>query len=104
MVIFFCLVTPTDGSPRWCVPALMAALAALLYALNRNTEDPYRWWSAAALGFMALPFLWVDARPLIQRWLPLLLVGVWLVALGSLTLIKYVHENPYPRGAEGART
>jgi len=104
MAIFFFLVTPIDGSPRWLVPALMAALAATLYALNRNTEHPYRWWAAAALGLMGLPFLWVNAPPSVQRWLPLSLAGLWLAALGGLTLIGYLHENPYPRVVEGART
>jgi hypothetical protein len=102
--VFVFLVIPSAGSPRWFVPVLTAALAATLYTLNRTSEHPYRWWSALILGLMALVFLWVDVPSLRQPWLPLLLVGLWLLAQGGWTLINYLLENPYPRVSEGART
>jgi hypothetical protein len=104
IVIFFFLVTPFAGSPRWFVPVLMAALAATLYALNRNSEPFCRWRSALVLGLMGLVALWVDVPPLLQPSLPLLLVGLWLVAQGGRTLINYLRQNPFPRVSGGTRT
>jgi hypothetical protein len=104
LIFLLFLFTPSDGSPRWFMPVLMAALAATLYALNRNSVHPYRWWSALVLGLMGLVFLWVDVPPSLQPLLPFLLLGLWLVAQGGWTLINYLHGNPYPQASEGART
>jgi hypothetical protein len=104
MVVFFFLLTPFSAAPHWFVPALMATLAAALYVLNRNSEPPCRWWSALILGLMGLVFLWVDVPLLLQPSLPLLLVGLWLVAQGGETLIRYLRENRYPQVPESART
>ncbi|MEN6534655.1 MAG: hypothetical protein ABFD89_13385 [Bryobacteraceae bacterium] len=103
IVIYFFLVTPWDGSPRWFVPVLMAAIAATLYALNRVSEHPYRWWSTLVLGLTGLVSLLADVPPLLQPLLPLLLVGLWLVGQGGWTLINYLRQNPQPRISEGVR-
>ncbi len=102
IVIFFFLFTPFSAAPHWFVPLLTASLAATLYALNRNSEPPCRW-SALVLGLMGLVFLWVDVPFLLEPSLPLLLVGLWLVAHGGATLIQYLRENPYPHIPEGAQ-
>jgi hypothetical protein len=103
-VVFLFLVTPIDGSPRWFVPVLMAALAAALYALNRSSEHPYPWRATLVLGLMGLLSLWENVPPLLRPFLPLLLVASWLLALGGWTLVHYLRENPVPRVSEGART
>jgi hypothetical protein len=104
IVIFFFLLTPFSTAPHWFVPVLMAVLAAILYALNRNSEPPCRWWSVVLLGLMGLVFLWVDVPLFLQPSLPLLLVGLWLVAQGGGTLFKYLHENRYPQIPESHQT
>jgi hypothetical protein len=88
---------------RWVMPVLMAALAVALYAVNRRSEHPYRWWSALILGLTGLVFVWVDVPAPLQRPLPLLLAGGWLLAQGACTLVHYLRANPYPRTAEGVR-
>jgi len=45
----------------------------------------------------------VDAPARLQRPLPLLLAGGWLLAQGGGTLADYLRANPYPRTAEGVR-
>jgi len=98
------LVVPggdAQPAPRWLVPLLMAALAATLYAVNRKSEHPCRWWSALALGLMGLATLLVDVPPFFEPWLPLFLGGLWLVARGGYTLILYLRANPLPRSREG---
>ena len=72
----------------------MAALAATLYALNRNAVPPCPWWSALLLALMGLVFLWVDVPPLLEPFLPLLLVSFWLVFQGAWSLIGYLRANP----------
>ena len=82
---------------------LTPALAITLFAVNRRSEHPYRWWSALILGLTGLVFVWVDVPAPLQRPLPLLLAGGWLLAQGACTLVHYLRANPYPRTAEGVR-
>jgi hypothetical protein len=88
---------------RWYAPLATLALAMALYALNRKSEHPYRWWSALILALAGLVFLWVDVPGPFRHPLPLLLAGAWLSAQGAYTLIHYLRTNPLPRTAEGVR-
>jgi hypothetical protein len=105
LIFWFCSPFMLDGDPlgRWVVPVVMPALAATLYAVNRRSERPYRWWSALILALAGLVFLLVDVPAPLQRPLPLLLAGGWLLAQGACTLVHYLRTNPYPRTAEGVR-
>jgi uncharacterized membrane protein HdeD (DUF308 family) len=80
-----------------------AALAVVLYAVNRESERPYRWWSALILAVAGLVFVWVRVPGPLQWPLPFLLTGVWLIAQGSYTLVHYLRTNPYPHTAEGVK-
>ena len=102
-LIFWFFIAIGRPPGRWVVPVVMPALAIALYALNRKSERPYRWWSALILALTGLVFLWVDVSEPLQRPLPLLLAGGWLVAEGVCTLVNYLRMNPYPRTAEGVR-
>jgi hypothetical protein len=77
LVFWFCYPFILNGNPlgRWAVPVLMPALAITLFAVNRRSERPYRWWSALILALAGLVFLWVDVPAPLQRPLPLLLAG-----------------------------
>jgi hypothetical protein len=88
---------------RWCVPLAMPALAVTLYALNRNSERPFRWWSALILALTGPALLWLDVPTLLQPPLPVLLAGGWLVTNGACTLVHYLRANPHPRAPEGVR-
>ncbi|MGD0496916.1 MAG: hypothetical protein ABSC23_00610 [Bryobacteraceae bacterium] len=59
--------------------------------------------SVAALPLLGLVFLWMPAPSADRAWLPLLLVGVWLVALGVFTLLNYLRMNPRSQTPEGIR-
>jgi len=73
------------------------------YAVNRRSERPYPWWSALILALTGLVFLWVDVAAPLQRPLPFLLAGGWLLAQGVCRLVSYLRMNPYPHTAEGVR-
>jgi hypothetical protein len=105
LVFWFCYPIILNGNPlgRWAVPVLMPALAITLFAVNRRSEHPYRWWSALILALAGLVFVWVDVPAPLQRALPLLLAGGWLLAQGACTLVHYLRANPYPRAPEGVR-
>ena len=105
LVFWFCYPFILNGNPlgRWAVPVLMPALAITLFAVNRRSERPYRWWSALILALAGLAFIWVDVPAPLQRPLPLLLAGGWLLAQGAGTMVHYLRANPYPRTAEGVR-
>ena len=87
----------------WLVPLMIVTMAAALYAANRNSEHPYRWWSMLVLALAGVAFLWVPVPPFLAPMLPLLLPGAWLAAQGAWTLAGYMRANPYPRGGEGLR-
>ncbi len=93
LVILFALWMPFGGAPRCFVPALLAALAAVLYFFNGKTVHPYTWRAVVALPAISAPFFFMDAPPPVQEWLPLLLTGLWLTALGALQLIRYLRAN-----------
>jgi hypothetical protein len=88
----FLFINPDRREP-WLAPAIMLALTATLYALNRNSEHPYRWCSAALLALMGLIVPWVDIPSQVQPLLPFLLAGAWLAAQGLWTLLNYLREN-----------
>jgi len=84
-------------------PLATVALGIALYAWNRQSERPYRWWSALILALTGLALLWLDVPLRIQPLLLPLLAGAWLVAQGACTLAGYVRANPHPRVPAGAR-
>lgn len=91
----FILAFNQNPQGRWLVPLGMPALAATLYAVNRSSERPYRWWSALILALTGLVFLWVDLPPLLQPLLPVLLAGGWLIP-GCLATHAARDENILP--------
>jgi hypothetical protein len=100
--VFYCLVGPIP-STRWFAPLMMLALAVLLYALNRNSERPFQWWSVLILALTGVVFLLVDVPLLLRGLVSVLLAGGWLVARGGWTLFHYLRANPSPRAPEGVR-
>ncbi len=81
----------------WSLAAMMAAVAISLYALNRNIEHPYTWWSVMPLGIAGLPFHWLQIPQKVQELMPLLLGGAWLLVRGLWTFVGYLRQNPLPR-------
>jgi hypothetical protein len=100
---FFFLTFNQEPFGRWAAPVVMPVLAATLYALNRSSERPFRWWSALILALTGPVFLWVDPPPLVQPLLPLMLAGGWLAVQGACTLAGYMRANPYPQASGGVR-
>jgi|SRR5208283_3326281 len=88
---------------RWYTLLAPAALAVALYAWNRRSEHPYRWWSALLLALIGPALLWLDLSPLLQPLLMPLLAGAWLATEGACVLVHYLRANPSSRAAEGVR-
>jgi hypothetical protein len=105
LVFWFCcpFMLTADPLGRWVVPVLVPSLAVALYVVSRRSERPYRWWSALILALAGLAFIRVDVPAPLQRPLPLLLAGGWLLAQGAYTMVHYLRTNPCPRAAEGVR-
>jgi hypothetical protein len=87
---------------RWLIPLAMPALAVTLYIANRRSERPYSRRSALILALTGLVFIWVEVAAPLQRSLPWLLAGGWLVGQGVYTLVDFLRENPRPGAAGGA--
>jgi hypothetical protein len=96
-------VSFSKDPPRWLAPLLMVALALMLYAMNRGSERPFRWWSTLMLALTGLVFLWQDVPPHLQPLLSMLMAGAWLAAQGAYVLAQYLHANPRPPAPEGVR-
>ncbi len=104
VILWWCfLLSGLNPWKRWYALLAMPALAVTLYALNRKSERPFRWWSALILAFTGPALLWLDVPVLLQPLLLPLLAGVWLLAQGACTLVGYLRANSYPRAPEGAR-
>jgi hypothetical protein len=101
--VFWFFMVNGNLSGRWVVPVMMPVLAVLLYAVNRNSERPYRWWSSLILALTGPAFLLADIPVRLRRPVPLLLAGVWLLAEGGCALVRYLRENPPPTAVEGVR-
>jgi hypothetical protein len=81
-------------SPRWSLALTMAAIAAVIYFRNQYGPHSYVWWEVlpiVAIGFITA-MLNLENR--IYICLPLFIGGVWLLALGSLKLVRYLRVNP----------
>jgi hypothetical protein len=88
---------------HWYALLAMPVLAAVLYALNRKSEHPYRWWSTLILALSGPTLVWLGVAPILQPLLMPLLAAVWLIVQGACTLAGYLRANPYPRAPEGVR-
>jgi hypothetical protein len=80
----------------WLPMAIMAAMAAALWRLNRNLEHRYSLRSVLPLGVSGVPFVWIHLAPQVQLMLPFILGGAWLTVRGAWTLQHYLKENPLP--------
>jgi hypothetical protein len=104
-VLFAGWVLPVVIGRSWGVPVTMSAVALALYALNRRSERPYRWWytlflPAAGLLWMALDPRQVEAD-LTEQFGVFVIAGLWLSGQGAWTLFEYLRRNPRPASREG---
>ena len=93
------VLVPADPSAaRWTVPALMALVAVAVYVWNRREPHPYSWQSALAIALAGLLSAGVDVPLDGRRYIPLLIGGLWLLAQGVPTLVRYLRTYPAPKG------
>jgi hypothetical protein len=110
MVLFAAAVTAQMvkdfGDPidkPWGLPLLLGVTALTLYALNRDYEPHYRWWSLLILPAAALFLSPLEIRTGIRQQLVPLIPGLWLTAEGAWTLAGYLRRNPRPLAESEAR-
>lgn len=83
---------------RWTVPILMAVVAVAVYAWNRREAHPYSWQSALSIALAGALSAGLELPPRSRRYIPLLIGGVWLLAHGVPTLVRYLRTYPAPKG------
>jgi hypothetical protein len=79
---------------NWGIPVVMSAIAAGIYFLNRGGVRPYSWLSVlpvAVAGFIASA---LDLKPNLRVYVPMLICGIWLLVIGTRTLVGYLRANP----------
>jgi hypothetical protein len=96
------LLVPADPwAARWTVPALMALVAVAVYSWNRREAHPYSWQSVLAIALAGLLSAGLEVPPKSRHFIPMLIGGVWFLAHGVPTLVRYLRTYPAPKG-EGA--
>jgi len=86
---------------RWGITVLMALAAVAVFASSRRDAHPYSWQSALAIALAGLLSAMVEMPHSARRFIPLLIGGVWFLAHGVPTLVRYLRTYPAPKG-EGA--
>ena len=93
------LLVPADPwAARWTVPALMALVAVAVYVWNRGEAHPYSWQSTLAIALAGLLSAGLEVPPNSRHFIPMLIGGVWLLAHGVPTLVRYMRTYPAPKG------
>src|ERR1035438_4297397 len=59
----------------------------------------YSWQSALAIALAGLLSAAVEVPPRSRQFIPLLIGGVWLLAHGVPTLVRYLRTDPAPKAA-----
>lgn len=86
------------GQERWAMPIVMVAAAVWVYLWNRREPHPYSWQSALAIALAGLLCAGLEVPPKSRQFIPLLIGGVWLLAHGVPTLVRYLRTSPAPKG------
>jgi hypothetical protein len=86
---------------RWSVPIVMLVVAVGVFVWNRREPHPYSWQSALAIALAGLLSAGLEVPLDGRRYIPLLIGGLWLLAQGVTTLVRYLRTYPAPKG-EGA--
>jgi hypothetical protein len=97
LVNFTTEILRVDG--RWSVAMVMALVALGVYAGNLRDAHAYSWQSALAIALAGLLSAAVEVPPRSRQFIPLLIGGVWLLAHGVPTLVRYLRTDPAPKGA-----
>jgi hypothetical protein len=96
------VLVPADPSvTRWSVPMLMALVAVAVYSWNRREAHPYSWQSVLAIALAGLLSAGLEMPPNSRHFIPMLIGGLWLLAHGVPTLVRYLRTYPVPK-REGA--
>ena len=80
------------------MPIVMAVVAVAVYWWNRREPHPYSWQSALAIALAGLLSAGLEVPPKSRQFIPLLIGGVWLLAHGVPTLVRYLRTYPAPKG------
>ena len=97
LVNFTTEILRVDG--RWSVAMVMALVALGVYAGNLRDAHAYSWQSALAIALAGLLSAAVEVPPRSRQFIPLLIGGVWLLAHGVPTLVRYLRTDPAPKAA-----
>jgi hypothetical protein len=99
---FFLAMTLIDlfEGARWSVAVMMIASAILEYYMNREEARPYSWRTVLPIAPAGILAAFLDLPPHSRQFIPLVIGGVWLLALGTWTLIRYLHAHPKRQALE----
>ena len=99
---FFLAMTLEDffAGARWSVALIMVGAAILEYFMNREEVHPYSYRAVLPLALAGILAAFLDVPPHSRQFLPLVIGGVWLLALGAWTLIRYLHTYPKRQALE----
>ncbi len=86
---------------HWLPAIVLGAAAGALYALHRNGERSYSWWSVLVLPVAGLLVLRPTPPQYYNRAVVWIIEGLWLAGVGACRFARYLYDNPMPRRTEG---
>jgi hypothetical protein len=85
------------------LPIAMSIVAALFYALHRESERPYYWASVLPLPVAGVGAMRLHMGQDANAWTAVVIGGVWLAIQGAWRLIRYMRRHPRYEPAESVR-
>lgn len=87
----------------WIVMLITIVVAALLYLMTRRDAHAYTWFSVLPVAAAGLLAAFLKLPSDILPFIPLFIVGVWLVARGAWLLARFLHTHPLQEEFKGGR-
>lgn len=87
----------------WGLPLVMSGIAVGIYLLNREGVRPYSWIAVLPIALAGFVASALDLKPDFRIYVPMLICGIWLLAVGIRTLVGYLRDNPKPAPGQDGR-
>ena len=87
----------------WGLPLVMSGMAVGIYFLNREGVRPYSWFAVLPIALAGFVVSALDLKPDLRIYVPMLICGIWLLAVGVRTLVGYLRANPRPDPVQEGR-
>jgi hypothetical protein len=79
---------------RWSLPLVMTAIAAVIHYWSRDDARQYSWRSVLPISLFGFIATGVNLVPMARAFFSLVIIGAWLLVIGTWTLVNYLRAHP----------